>query len=96
MAPWKKTRTPWRDLQPVEGGLCIYTDGSKKKDRVGSAIVLLKENVETYHQYWRLNDEATVFMAELHAIKKAIEYISNNSILDAKIISDSIGINGPG
>ncbi|GIY44537.1 uncharacterized protein CDAR_189441 [Caerostris darwini] len=89
MAPWMKTRTPWRDLQPVEGGHCIYTDGSKKEDRVGSAIVLLKENVENYHHYWRLNDEATVFMAELHAIHKAIEFLSDNSLANAKIISDS-------
>ncbi|GIY10097.1 hypothetical protein CEXT_537461, partial [Caerostris extrusa] len=29
--PLKKTRIPWRDLQPVEGGHCIYTNGSKRK-----------------------------------------------------------------
>ncbi|GIX86121.1 RNase H domain-containing protein [Caerostris extrusa] len=88
-APWNKTRIPWRNLQPVEGAFCIYTDGSKKEDRVGSAIVLLQDNVEIHHQHWRLNDEATVFMAELHAIKKAIEYIASNSFLSVKIISDS-------
>ncbi|GIY06107.1 uncharacterized protein CDAR_430561 [Caerostris darwini] len=50
---------------------------------------MLNDNIETHHQYWRLNDEATVFMAEFQATKMAIEFIMDNSIQKVKIISDS-------
>ncbi|GIX78257.1 RNase H domain-containing protein [Caerostris extrusa] len=42
-------------------------------NRVGGAFVAYQSNVEVHHQCFRLNNEATVYMAELTAIDKAIE-----------------------
>lgn len=72
----------------------IYTDGSKLNNQVGSAMVVYKnKNKKNYHKYYRLNNDATVYMAEVFAIDQAIDYVikkgdyRNN---DFAIISDSM------
>lgn len=71
----------------------IYTDGSKMNGQVGSAIIVYKNKQRIHQEYCRLNNEATVYMAELLAIKKAIDYVvmkrdyRNNAYV---IISDSM------
>lgn len=73
----------------------IYTDGSKINDKVGSAIVVYNYRNKIYQDSYRLNDEATVYMAELLAIEKAIDYViskrdyKNNKYV---IISDSLSV----
>ncbi|GIY85887.1 uncharacterized protein CDAR_260761 [Caerostris darwini] len=89
LAPWEKLKFGWRYLQPQEGGYCIFTDGSKKDGRVGCAMVIFNEGRQILQQNWRLNDEASVFMAELHDIKMAISHIRDLSLKKAKIITDS-------
>ncbi|GIY36395.1 uncharacterized protein CDAR_392761 [Caerostris darwini] len=52
-------------------------------------MVIFNEGRQILQQNWRLNDEASVFMAELHAIKMAISNIRDLSIKKAKIVTDS-------
>ena len=54
----------------------IYTDGSKKNGKVGAGAVLFKSNVMIKELSCRLPDEATVFQAELMAIREAATAIS--------------------
>ncbi|GIY65501.1 uncharacterized protein CDAR_187221 [Caerostris darwini] len=67
----------------------IYTDGSRMDNHTGSAFVVFRDGVEIHHDTSRLNNEATVFQAELHAIEIAIHYIVKNNINNAAIITDS-------
>ncbi|GIX77396.1 putative 115 kDa protein in type-1 retrotransposable element R1DM [Caerostris darwini] len=87
--PRHKQKFKWRHLIEKEGGHCIFTDGSKMNNRVGSAMVVVENGVETSHKFVRINDEASVFMAELEAIEMAIHHIISNNILHSKIITDS-------
>ncbi|GIY62382.1 uncharacterized protein CEXT_513801 [Caerostris extrusa] len=58
-------------------------------NKVGRAMVVVVNGVETSHETVRINDEASVFMAELKAIEMAIKHIISNNILHSKIITDS-------
>lgn len=53
----------------------VYTDGSKIDNKVGSSIVVFNNTEKIVNKGYRLNDGTTVFMAELYAIDKAVEYI---------------------
>lgn len=53
----------------------IYTDGSKINNQVGSAMIVYKNKIKVFERCFRLNNEATVYMAEIHAIDRAIEYV---------------------
>lgn len=71
----------------------IYTDGSKFNNHVGASMVVYKNSNCIYQQGYRLNDSATVYMAELLAINKAIDYVLQNRDRDINsfdIISDSL------
>ncbi|GIX76441.1 hypothetical protein CEXT_292391 [Caerostris extrusa] len=57
--------------------------------KTGSAFVACKDEEEISHVSVRLNDEATVYLADLNAIDLAINYILENYIINAEIISDS-------
>ncbi|GIX70133.1 probable RNA-directed DNA polymerase from transposon BS [Caerostris darwini] len=87
--PWYKQKFKWRHLFDREGGHCIFTDGSKMNNRVGCAMVVVENGVETSHRIVRINDEASVFMAELKAIEMAIHHIITHNIIHSKIITDS-------
>ncbi|GBO00828.1 hypothetical protein AVEN_10691-1 [Araneus ventricosus] len=56
---------------------------------VGCAFIHFKENDEIFSELCRLTDEATVFMAEVVAIRQAVKYIIGRQLRQAKIISDS-------
>lgn len=56
----------------------IYTDGSKQGTKVGCAFVLYDNGIEITHYKYRLGDNDSIFMAELLAIFKAVEYIVEN------------------
>lgn len=60
------------DKRRVRG---IYTDGSKMENKVRSGLVVFNNSEEIASRGYRINDCTTVFMAELYAIDKAIEYI---------------------
>lgn len=74
----------------------IYTDGSKVNERVGAGVVIYKDQVEVDSFSYRLNNNATVFMAELYAIYRAIAFVIkdyyNSNVISNKyvIISDSM------
>ena len=54
----------------------VYTDGSKKDDHVGAGVYILhKDNPIASHKV-RLPDEATVYQAEMMAIKQAAIILS--------------------
>ncbi|GIY64107.1 hypothetical protein CDAR_405671, partial [Caerostris darwini] len=57
--------------------------------KTGSAFVVYQDGEEISHVSVRLNDEATVCLAELSAIHLAVNYVLDHSITNAEIISDS-------
>ncbi|KMQ81828.1 non-ltr retrotransposon cats, partial [Lasius niger] len=67
----------------------IFTDGSKMDDRVGCAFVAYKNETEIYNEEHRLSDMATVYQAELYAIKKSLDWMDKNKYRSAQINSDS-------
>jgi ribonuclease HI len=53
----------------------IYTDGSKTDQHVGAGMVAIKESREIHTESMRLNDDCTVFQAELCGIRMAIDWV---------------------
>lgn len=64
----------------------IYTDGSKRDDGVGCAFYVTDPE---YSEGYKLHDLASVYTAELTAIKEALKWILSNKINKAIILSDS-------
>ncbi|GBL80327.1 hypothetical protein AVEN_92243-1 [Araneus ventricosus] len=88
--PWEVVKISWSLFDESETfGNVIYTDGSKIQNRVGCAFVYFQENDEIFSELFRLSDEATVFLAEVVAIRQAVKYIIGRQLMQAKIISDS-------
>ncbi|GBM40871.1 hypothetical protein AVEN_14795-1 [Araneus ventricosus] len=71
-----------------EGNL-TFTDVSKIDDKVGLAFVHFVDGVEFGNKQFRLSDGATVFMADVIAIKEAIEYTHERNLRNVKNILDS-------
>jgi hypothetical protein len=69
----------------------IYTDGSRTASGTGSGFVLYhkKEQIET--RSFSLHKAATVFQAEVHAIKRACQFLNSSNLQPryVKILSDS-------
>ena len=69
----------------------IYTDGSKIDDKVGYGFQIYKGKTEILEGKGRLNDEATVFQAEIEAIKmsalSAIKFVGDYKYM--KFYTDS-------
>ena len=67
------------ELTGVEGiaEVTVYTDGSKTEERVGAGMAAVKDSREIYTETQRLNNECTVFQAELCGIPMAIDWIQN-------------------
>nr|CAI5816970.1 unnamed protein product [Callosobruchus analis] len=64
----------------------LYTDGSKSQEGVGAAFT----TSSAIYQY-RLNPNASIYMAELYAIWKALEFICSNETANTCLIcSDSL------
>ena len=49
----------------------VYTDGSKKQDKVGAGIYIIRDAARAAEEKFRLPDTATVFQAEVMAIREA-------------------------
>ncbi|GBN76382.1 hypothetical protein AVEN_35649-1 [Araneus ventricosus] len=77
LLPWEKGGISWSlDSDPNGRFKKIFTDGSKLNGRVGSGIVCLSEASDIIWKLEiRLNDEASVFIAEAEAIQMAVEKV---------------------
>ncbi|GIX87730.1 uncharacterized protein CDAR_617151 [Caerostris darwini] len=87
--PWEKCITNWDYFSNSLAGTLIYTDGSKKDNKVGGAFVVYQQDREIHHKCFRLSDHPSVFLAELIAIDQAIDYTFSNSLPAVKIIFDA-------
>jgi hypothetical protein len=88
--PWCEEDIVWNmDINEQLRDRRIYTDGSKIDNRVGCAFVYISQGVVIEHRQFRLNDDSTVFQAELYAIYMAVEFIIHNELNDVHIYSDS-------
>ena len=68
----------------------VYTDGSKINEKVGSGFVVVEEGKSDKKFSLRIHDNSSVFIAELFAIRAAIEYLrSKFSKVSCQIYSDS-------
>ncbi|GBN56647.1 hypothetical protein AVEN_123126-1 [Araneus ventricosus] len=52
-------------------------------------MVVFEVGNEKEHEKWRLNNETTVFIAEMVAVREAVNYFKRRQIAKANIISDS-------
>ena len=77
-------------VQQVRADWSVFTDGSKMNGRVGTAFVIVKNDTVVFQGSVRLSDHASVFQAELIAIKLAAECMSNVlDVLPVDFYSDS-------
>ena len=68
----------------------VYTDGSRMEMGVGAGFVVYRKKQVVYYESFKLEDYATVFQAEIMAIKKSLEYIMEcGEAKFVKILSDS-------
>ncbi|GBM69199.1 hypothetical protein AVEN_216037-1 [Araneus ventricosus] len=79
----------WNYYMEEMKGLMIFTDGSKMDGRVGCAFVVFYNKTELDYRKFRLNESSTVFIDEVTAIQKAVEYIKANDLGQVNISSDS-------
>ncbi|GBN53235.1 hypothetical protein AVEN_182021-1, partial [Araneus ventricosus] len=90
VSPWKMTSIPWRTFDETNYvGINASTDGSKINNRVGCVMVVFEDGNEKKHGKWRLNNETKVFIAEMVAIREAVNYFKRRQIPKANIISDT-------
>ncbi|GBM60160.1 hypothetical protein AVEN_86297-1 [Araneus ventricosus] len=88
--PWKITSIPWRTSNATNYvGINVFPDGSKINNSVGCAMVVLEYGNEKEDEIWRLNNETTVFIAEMVATRETVNYCKQRQIARANIISDS-------
>ena len=57
-----------------------YTDGSKIEDKTGAGIIIFKQNEIIYRQSYSLPGRASIFQAELEAIRQAAIFFNRNKI----------------
>lgn len=77
----------WCNIEHNKGHR-IFTDGSRIDNKVGAGIAIYRDNVLVKEISIRLNNDATVFMAEAYAIKIALEEAANEQDT-THIFSDS-------
>ena len=73
-------------MQNYTRSVQIYTDGSKDEIGTGAAVVV---PCMGYEKRYKMQPENSILAAELYAIKKAIEWVEENQIGEAVILSDS-------
>jgi len=56
----------------------IYTDGSRHNEMTGSGVAIFEKGVISKEMAYHLGTHATVFQAEVHAIKTAADWINSN------------------
>ena len=94
---WKKLYTvsleSFRNTgPPIHLQINVYTDGSKTDDHVGSGYVIYHNKVEIASKSIRLEEEITVYQAEVLAIKQAVLRLTSIRVEEykyIKIFSDS-------
>ncbi|GBM44147.1 hypothetical protein AVEN_257095-1 [Araneus ventricosus] len=87
--PWDVTSFSWK-ISKLSCEKCktIYTDGSGLGGNIGSGLICFDEEENIlWQEEVRLNDEASVFLAEAFAIKSALLRVQDNERL--KIFTDS-------
>ncbi|GBN17961.1 Putative protein in type-1 retrotransposable element R1DM [Araneus ventricosus] len=87
--PWDVTPFSWK-ISKLSCEKCktIYTDGSGLGGNIGSGLICFDEEENIlWQEEVRLNDEASVFLAEAFAIKLALLRVQDNERL--KIFTDS-------
>ena len=62
-------------VQETYARWAIYSDGSRRENKVGAAYVITLDGVPVYQSGSRLSDHSTVFQAELVAIRMAAEHL---------------------
>ncbi|GBM32293.1 hypothetical protein AVEN_71550-1 [Araneus ventricosus] len=87
--PWKVKRVKWQFYVYSMKGNDIFTDGSKIDEKVGVAFVYFLDGVEIENRQFRLSDGASVFTAEIMAVRVAIAYSHEKNLSEVRIISDS-------
>ena len=82
--------------RPIETQYNIYTDGSKTENHVGAGFTIMHNKQEITSSSIKLSPNATVFQAEILAIKEAavaltdmIEHNNGEQIMYVKILTDS-------
>ncbi|GBL80150.1 hypothetical protein AVEN_29136-1 [Araneus ventricosus] len=89
LKPWQLIRIRWEFFEEQENGHLIFTDGSKIGDKVGCAFVHYYNKMELQFQEYRLGDANTVYMAEITAIQKTIDYVIDSGLVNVEIVTDS-------
>lgn len=87
--PWLASRVPWVFDSEGRFPYSAFTDGSKIGGRVGCGLVLFHGEMAVSEEKWRLNDESTVYVAELYALKRAIELAGEEGVPQLDIFTDS-------
>ncbi|GBM30703.1 hypothetical protein AVEN_259569-1 [Araneus ventricosus] len=87
--PWQLIRIRWEFFEEQENGHLIFTDGSKIDDKVGCAFVHYYNKMELQFQQYKLDDANTVYMAEVTAIQRAIDYVIASGLVNVGIVTDS-------
>lgn len=71
----------------------IYTDGSKKPDGTGGAVIVYNydetEEIHTISGGWKPHQEITCVYAEMYAVYKALQWLSTQIKFSTKIRTDS-------
>ena len=74
--------------QPAECN--VYTDGSKMNEQVGAGVYISRSDKSTVEACFRLPDHATVFQAEIMAIREAADILANlDNLTQIKFYVDS-------
>ncbi|GBM13645.1 hypothetical protein AVEN_229607-1 [Araneus ventricosus] len=69
-----------------------FTDGSKISSKVGLALVVFQDHIDTKVHQFRIRDECSVFQADLLCVAQAVNWIQTNENLSSNflIFSDSL------
>ncbi|GBN23860.1 hypothetical protein AVEN_25856-1 [Araneus ventricosus] len=77
--PWETITIPW-DFKVDDGlGFRIYTDGSKYLGKVGCGPLSLDRDEVLQETSLRLNDETTVFMADVYGLFSQVASLRNET-----------------
>ncbi|GBM38009.1 hypothetical protein AVEN_141996-1 [Araneus ventricosus] len=79
----------WIYFESSGTGHEIYTDGSKINNQVDASYVHYYNGTETDSCLIRLGNQNAVFMVEVMAISRAIDYCIDKNIRNSKVITDS-------
>ncbi|KFM76496.1 Hypothetical protein in type-1 retrotransposable element R1DM, partial [Stegodyphus mimosarum] len=79
----------WHKGLPNMIGYTIFTDGSKLNGHVGAAFCVFSDEKLSLERKYRLSDNASVYQAELVALREILYWLFSNSEIDpVEIYSD--------